>query len=122
MAIKINQTTYELVPTGEYPAVIDDVEYSDGKFGQQLRFRFALQGQYQGRILSGWTSPTFSPNSKLYGWVRSALGGGPIPKGQEFNSDEIIGKQVILVVVQKVGENGPYSRIEDVRPFKAMSV
>ena len=84
MSIKISQSIYELLPTGEYPAVIQDIELSDGKFGQQLRWKFALKGRYDGRILTGWTSPALSPNSKLFSWMRAALGGSLIPRDKDF--------------------------------------
>jgi len=118
MTITIAQTSFELIPTGEYPAVIDEIELTDGRYGEQLQFRFALLNQNEGRILLGWSTTTFSPNSKLYAWTRVALGGGSIPKEKQFASDEIIGKKVILVVIQKQGENGVYNRIDDLKPFK----
>ena len=117
MSIQIKQTNFELLATGEYHALIDDIEYSEGRYGQQLQWRFAIQGQHVGSKLTGWTSPTFSANSKLFAWTKAALGVPSIPKGQEFSSDEIVGKLVILVVVQTAGENGFYNKIEEVKPY-----
>ena len=122
MVITINQTTYEPLPTGEYLAIIDDIEFDEGKFGEQLKFRFSLLGEFEGRFLHGWTSTKFSPISKLYAWTKAALGGPPISKERRFESDQIVGNKVLLVIVQKQGENGMYNRIEDVKPFKSDSL
>ncbi len=48
MVIKIKPSSFELLPTGEFTAVVEGIEYTDGKFGQQLRWRFAIQGNILG--------------------------------------------------------------------------
>lgn len=117
MSIKIPQTTFEAVPTGEYHARIDSIADETGQYGDQLKFKFALIDEFEGRALTGYTTQIFSQNSKLYAWNKAALGGGPIPPNSPFDSDDLIGKEVVLVVVRKQGDNGYFNRIEDVKPY-----
>ena len=39
MGIKIEQTTFDAVPTGDYKAVITAIEQVEGKFGPQLQIK-----------------------------------------------------------------------------------
>jgi hypothetical protein len=120
MGITIEQTQFEVVPTGEYPAKIQKVEEVSGQFGDQLKFTFELPPNEEGekRTLLGWASAKFNPLSKLYGWTESALGGAPIDRGYNFNSDDIIGKPVTLVVIVKMSEKGEVNKIQSVLPYK----
>lgn len=112
----IEQTTYELIPVGEYPAVITDIELEEGNYGQQLKFRFeVIEGEYAGKDLLGWCSPKLNPRSKLYGWAAAALNGN-IPK--QLDTDDLLAKEVTLTVVKKVKEDGAtYNKIDSVAPY-----
>ena len=122
MTIKIPQTTYEPIPTGEYLAKISQITNEDGLYGPQLKFTFDLLNQDEERTLLGWTSAKFSTKSKLFGWTKAALGGGELPQTKDFDSDELLGKKVILVVVEKQGDNGPFNKIDDVKPYRQPQV
>ena len=119
MGITIEQTKYEPIPTGKYLAVIDSIEATDGKFGSQLKFKFQLVGDNnsQPASLLGWASAKFSSRSKLYEWTKAAFGGKPIPADYLFDSDDLIGKHVVLTVVEDEGEKGPFNRIDSVKPY-----
>lgn len=117
MGITIKQTVYDPIPTGKYTARISKIEESAGQYGPQLKFVFDLQPGEDGksRSLTGWASKNFSVRSKLYEWTLAAL--GPFDHEYAFNSDDLIGKKVILVVTEKVGDQGVFSVITSVLPY-----
>jgi hypothetical protein len=120
MGITIEQNVIEVLPTGQYPARISSIDQVSGQFGDQLKIKFDLAPNAEGekQSLLGWASMKFNPKSKLYSWVQSALGGSPIERSYNFNSDDILGKPVTLVVVVKSNENGEFNKIESVLPYK----
>lgn len=116
MGFKIQQKVYEVLPTGDYPATIEAIELSDGQYGQQLKFSFGLDGKNQ--TLWGWASASFTTKSKLYGWTRAAFGGRPIPPNYTLDTDDLIGKQVLLTVVVATKDDGAeFNKIENVRAY-----
>jgi hypothetical protein len=119
MTITIEQTIYEPIPTGKYPAKIASIEEADGQFGPQLKFEFELPPGENGedRTLLGWASRKFSNKSKLYKWTQAAFGGGPIDRAYTFNSGDLLGRPVYLNVVEEEGDNGPYNKITSLAPY-----
>lgn len=118
MAIQIVQTSYEVIPTGKYAAKVAAIEAADGQFGPQLKFRFELAPDATGktRNLTGFTSARFNPKTKLYKWTAAALR-KEIARDYTFNSDDLLGRYVFLTVLEKSGDKGMYSSIEDVLPY-----
>lgn len=116
MSIKITQVHYQPLPTGEYKAEIINIEITEGQYGEQLKFTFNLHDQKENRTLIGWASAKFSSKSKLYAWTKAALGGNDIPPSMGFDSDNLIGRNVILVVTEKQGDNGIINKIEALKP------
>jgi hypothetical protein len=123
MSIKIQQTYYEPIPTGKYPAKIGSIEEAEGQFGPQLKFSFELPPSQDGasRTLLGWCSKKFSQKSKLFTWTRAALGGAKIDRNYTFSSDDILGKRVLLTVIEEEGDSGIYNKITSVLPYNGQS-
>ncbi|MBN1890347.1 MAG: hypothetical protein JW850_20300 [Thermoflexales bacterium] len=117
MGILIEQKQYVLLPTGEYNAVITDLEETSGEYGPQVKVKFTLTDPDQaGNELTAWASATFTPKSKLYGWTRAAFG-ADIPKTYNFNSDDLINRPVRLVVIRKTKDDGSeFNRVDGVLP------
>lgn len=123
MGIQVQRTEGPApMPAGLYAATIEEVAQETGKFGEQLKVKFLIdEEEFAGRTLTGWASLTFSPKSKLYGWVRAVVfGGKDIPEGyQVFDSDHFIGRQVYLSVSTEKGDNGEiYNKVKDLLPFR----
>ncbi len=118
MSITITQTVFVPVPPGTYVAKILSIEEETGQFGAQLKFKFELQlkeGE-QPKVLNGWCSKKFGPKCKLFEWTIATL--GPIDRTYTFNSDDLIGKKVLVVVTQERGETGIYNKITQVLPYR----
>lgn len=116
MGFKIDQKVYELIPVGEYPAEIIQVDLETGQYGQQLKFSFSLDGKNQ--TLWGWASASFTTKSKLYAWTRAAFGGRPVPPNYNLDTDHLIGRKVLLtVIIARKDDGQEYNKISDVRPY-----
>ena len=118
MGFTIQQKTYEVVPTGDYPAEIDQIDLEQGQSCPQLTFPFRLPIREDGKPMCGWASASFTPKSKLYAWTRAAMGGQMIPPSYNLNTDHLIGKRVLLtVVISRKDDGAEYNKIQDVRPY-----
>jgi hypothetical protein len=115
----INQSQYELLPVGEYSATIVDIQPDDGIYGPQLRFTLSIdEGDFKGNTLAMWTSVKFNLRSKLYALAKAAFNHS-IPSDYDLDTNDLIDRQVNLVVVIKTKEDGTeYNRIETVRPYQ----
>ena len=109
----IQQTVFEVLEPGEYPAIVSRVEAVEGQYGPQLRWQFTLE---HGNTLSAWTSQTFSQRSKLYAWVRACFGGREIPAGWALDTAKLPGRPVRLIVVTEQGRDGEFSKVRELLP------
>jgi len=112
----VQQQHYEALPVGEYAAKIGEIEVQAGQWGPQLKFQFdLLDDGLEDRYVIGWCSQTFSPKSKLFKWSQAAFR-REIPPEYDLNTDHLLGRSVILVIVTRTGEDGTeYNRIEGVK-------
>jgi hypothetical protein len=110
--MKIQKVSYEPVEPGVYTGTIQDVSEAEGRFGLQLRFTIALDGEDSYRLVA-WCNPVLSPKSKLFRWVRAIM--GEVPDVLDTNS--LIGKPCRVTVSTRQGENGEeFNRIDDILP------
>lgn len=121
MGTKIRQTFVMTWPVGEYVGRIDKITEKEGTYGPQLQFAFKLiQMDEKASPVLGWCSQTFSNKSKLYAWTKASFGGGEIPETYDFDSDDLIGKKVLLTLVIRDREDGtPFNRIDSLRAIPA---
>ncbi len=126
MSIKIPQTKYEVLPVGEYGALVESVEQVAGQYGNQLKIRFAIRApqDYAGQVLIGWCSATFSPRSKLYAWTQAiAFEGAAIPEDYDFDSSHLVARPCRLVIITKTGTDGSeFNRVESIKPVRRAPV
>lgn len=120
MGIVIEQENFETLPMGEYPAQIVGVDETVGQYGRQIVFTFVIEGgEFDGRVLKGWTSATFGRKSKLYSWTRAAFG-QEIPVDYDLDTDHLLGRRVRLgIIVRLKAETGEeFNKIDGVLPAK----
>ena len=126
MSITIPQTKGTIISTGEYTGKVVEITEEDGKFGQQLRVKFALSGppDIEGVTLSAWYSKTFSPKSRLWSLVSACFGGVEIPANYNLSTDDLISRKLRLVVVEKAGKEPGYmfSKVDSVKPLKPATI
>ena len=111
------KSTAEALGTGEYSGELLAIEQSDGQFGTQVKFTFALTApEHNGRRLTAYARLSGSTQGKLAKWVQALLG-RPIKEGETVDLFRLIGKPCVLVVVRASKPDGSsYNKIEDVLP------
>jgi hypothetical protein len=106
------------VEEGKYRAVILDMVPESGQFGENIRWKFQLQDEpYVGVELSSMSSPTLTPNSKIWPWY-VALGFN-IEVGMEFDLFSAIGLECYVMVDRKPSKKDPsiiYSNVTKIVP------
>lgn len=104
MIITIHDT--QPLPTGEYPARLVELTTVDSRYGEQLRFKFEIvRGEYQGRTLIAFATPSGNPTSKCVRWA-SALVGRALQAGEQLDLQSLVGRYCLLAVVRKAGDGG----------------
>lgn len=119
--MKVQQTVYETLPTGDYSAVVAEIAEAEGMYGPQAAWLFTInEGPHSGDQVRAWTSAKFSPKSRLYQWAQAAFGGAEIPPGYDFDSDDLIGRQVTITLVVRAKDDGTdFNRVDAVRKWRA---
>lgn len=121
--MKIEQTHYEALPTGEYTALITSVAPAKSQYGDQLLFKFQIikPAEYAENTLQAWTGQNFTAKSKLFQLVENALfGGGKIPDDYILDTDDLINKLVRLVVLERTRDDGTLgNKIDSYKPATA---
>lgn len=123
MAIRIPQKHIITLPMGEYEAVVKSLDSEVRDFGkgdqEQVRWFFSIElPEGEPVDVPGWCSATFSNRSKLYAWTDAALGGVSIPGSYTFNSDDLVGRKVVLVLtVEERDDGSDYNKIHKVKPY-----
>ncbi len=108
----------EPLPTGEYLVRVASITEKEGKYSLQLQWVFrVLEPEYEGRELIAYTNATSSTTAKLAQWAR-ALGCEVVP-GEELDTDELVGRKAIAVVVVKPSQQGNrYNHVENLLPVR----
>lgn len=106
------------VEDGKYRAVIADMTSEAGTFGDTIRWKFQLQDEpYAGIELSAMSSPTLTPNSKIWPWYVAL--GFEIEVGQEFDLFAPIGMECWVMVERKPSKKDAsiiYSNVTKIVP------
>lgn len=121
--MKVEQTVFEVLPTGDYSAVVDAIEDADGMYGPQAAWSFVIdEGEHKGAQVRAWTSAKFSPRSRLYQWTQAVFGGADIPPAYTFDSDDLLGRRVTisLIVRVKPEDGSEFNRVESVRKWRPL--
>ena len=125
MGTIIPRTEFVVLEPGLYPAVVEEVELTEGQYGQQVKVKFQLDDDdelgLEDRFLIGWALATFGPKSKLWAWAWVLLfAGRDIPdEFGELDIDTLKGKRCLLSVTTKTGTDGStYNKIADLLPVK----
>jgi hypothetical protein len=104
---------------GTYAATVAGVSPTDGVFGSQVKFAFAIDGETteDGAPLElwAWASTKLNPKTKLWGWIAAITGAQPT-KGQPFDVETLIGASCRLQVGEVQTDDGPRIRVTDVLP------
>lgn len=121
--IVAKESTFEVLPTGEYLAQIVDIEDVDGNYGPQFQFQFEIvkPKPFEGKTMRGWCSQSPSLKSKLMSWTAAAFN-RPIETGEAVDTMDLIGRKVVLVIITEPKSDGSgeeINKISNVKPYKS---
>ena len=112
---------YETIPTGEYLIQVTNIEETENKFDPdkpQLKWTLEIvTGDYEGKNLIAFSSTSDSVKGKLVRWA-SALG-LELVDGDAFDTDDLIGRQCLAVVLVKAKDDGTeFNKVDDLKARK----
>ncbi len=117
--MKLTIESFELYPAGIYPVTVEEITLdANEKYGKQIRFKFKLGGELQGKTLTGWCKHSGSVKSKYYEWFCALTNTKP-QAGEDTDTDLLIGRSATAVI--KVGnkEDGtPKNVIDSLLPLQ----
>jgi len=118
MTIRVKRSKYQILPPGQYEAVLDRIEEDEGDWGPFLKLYYTLTLPRGGESeLSELCSMTFSERSKLFARYKALTGLEVVPEDVDFVSDDVIGRRCILVLTVKADANGvKWNRIDTAFP------
>ncbi len=114
---------FEVIPTGEYLAAFTDYEEETGQYGEQIKITWEIEkpAKYAGKKRLDWCNKKLSKGaktSKLWNRVE-ALMNRPIEIGEDVDLDSLIGRDVVLVIVEETKDDGtPNAKIASVKAYK----
>jgi class 3 adenylate cyclase len=119
MSFTITVHHTEPLPTGEYPVKLVELTTVDGKYGEQLRFKFeVVKGDYAGRTLIAFATPSGNPASKCVRWA-SALLERTLQAGEQVDLESLIGRYARAVVVVKSTADGrEVNAVQEILPVR----
>ena len=110
----MTKATYEApLGSGQYPAIVDDVQDVEGEYGPQVQFDFTVQnnGGGVGRQIRMWASNKLSKKSKLYR-IASHFEDPEKVKKDGWDPFSLKGRRVLLLIVNEDDQD----RVVDVSP------
>jgi len=113
----LTATDFRAIPAGEYQARIRRIEPGEGTYGPYLKFEFEIMNDpdYAGEIIFALASETFSPKSKLRGWVQT-LTGRTFEEGDPFDTDDILRLPCRISLTVESTEGGERNKVISVLP------
>ena len=110
----MNVRVDEILDEGPYPAVLENVEEKETKFGQRLMWSFRILGKNVEVV--GFTSMSPSTRGHAYRWAKVLM--GEIDPQVGWGPKDVIGRE--CVVVLKVAEDAQgyeKNKVVDAQPL-----
>lgn len=111
-------TEYPVTPPGTYYAVVESVTTRDSRYlddngnkQKEVAFRFKIVDdrypESDGNLVFGRTSNKFTnhENCKLRQWVLEIFGYNDVPLGFNFDTDDLVGQPVQVVISNNEGKD-----------------
>ncbi len=106
-------TSYEALPAGVYPAILEGIEVGENDLGGYRKWRFAAETAEGVRAVTAMTSDASGPKSKAFKWATVLLGRKP---GDA--EEQLVGLPCRLHLI--VNDEG-FNRVEALLPPEADS-
>jgi|GEM_PF-652625 len=106
------------IPEGIYIVKLLDIQETDGQFGMQFVWRFAIDaGEYRDMELRAWSNASTTQNSKALRWL-SAFAGRSLKPGEQFELTDFVGKRAQASIFIAQREDGRrFAKIDTLFPL-----
>lgn len=114
--IKMTEREFPTIPADAYVVECTGInENPNDRYGAtwNLEFTILTEGEYKGMKVWGKVSAVLSPGNKLDRWLQ-AMGITTLEIGEEFDSDEVIGRKCKVVIKNNKSGDKIYSNVDDI--------
>lgn len=113
-----------VLPVGDYGLEVLGVTHEQGQFGWQFKFEFVVTApkkfaELEKRLVA-WTNDSNTIKSKFIKWV-SAIYNREIIDGEQIDTDKLIARRVIGVIITEDKDDGTYNKIYALKPYGKQS-
>lgn len=115
VSFRMNVRVDEVLEEGSYPAVLENVEEKETKFGERLMWTFRLTEENAEVV--GFTSMSPSTRANAYQWA-VAIAGEIDPKGGWGPEDIIGGKCIVVLELTEDAQGAEKNKVVRVKPLK----
>lgn len=111
-------TDYELLDPGLYVGRFVEVREAKSEHGTYYRWVFEIKDEdYEGRRIHANVSDKFGPSSKARQWAESMIG-RPLRNGERFDTDDLIGRDFHLTIVNVEKDGRTYDNVASVNAIR----
>jgi hypothetical protein len=104
----------EILVEGAYPAVLENVEEKETKYGRRLMWLFRTLGKSIEVV--GFTSMSPSTRAKAYRWAEAIM--GQIDPKVGWGPEDVIGRECVVVLeVAEDAQGFEKNKVVDVKPL-----
>jgi hypothetical protein len=111
-------TDYEPLEPGLYVGRLAEVREAKSEHGTYYRWVFEVQNEsHRGHQIHANVSDKFGPSSKARQWVESMIG-RPLGNGERFDTDELIGRDFHVTIVNVEKDGRTYDNVVSVNAIR----
>jgi hypothetical protein len=114
MSFRMQVRIDEVLGEGPYPAVLENVEEKETKFGHRLMWTFRVLGKNVEVV--GFTSMSPSTRGHAYRWAKALM--GEIDPQLGWGPEDVIGRECVVVLeVVEDAQGSERNKVVDVKPL-----
>jgi hypothetical protein len=111
-------TDYEPLDPGLYVGRLAEIREANSEHGTYYRWIFDIRDEdYRGRQIHANVSDKFGPNSKARQWVEAMIG-RRLANGERFDTDDLIGQDFHVTVVNVDKDGRTYDNVASVNAIR----
>jgi hypothetical protein len=111
-------TDYEPLDPGLYVGRLVEIREAKSEHGTYFRWIFVIRDEdYEGRQIHANVSDKFGPGSKARQWVEAMIG-RRLANGERFDTDDLIGQDFHVTVVNVEKDGRTYDNVASVNAIR----
>jgi hypothetical protein len=111
-------TDYEALDPGLYVGQFVEVREANSEHGTYYRWVFEIEDEdHKGRRIHANVSDKFGPSSKARQWAEAMIG-RPLRNGERFDTDDLVGRNFHLTIVNVEKDGRTYDNVASVNAIR----